>query len=97
MIDLAHETLLTLRQAAKRFPGRKGKGVHVSAVYRWANGGVRGVRLETLPVGGTLYTSVEALQRFGVALAYARKLPAAREPDRRAVERARKELAKHGF
>ncbi len=34
------------------------------ALYRWATEGLRGVHLETIQVGGTLCTSIEALQRF---------------------------------
>ena len=30
----------------------------------WARNGIRGVRIETIRVGGTLCTSLEALQRF---------------------------------
>ena len=98
MIDVASETLLTLREAAGRIPGRRGgQRIHVSAVYRWAQRGVRGVVLETIPVGGTLYTSVEAIQRFCAALAQARRLPVWQGSEPRAVERARQELAKHGF
>jgi len=96
MISVASETLLTLREAAGRVPGRRGR-IHVSAVYRWAQRGVRGMVLETIPVGETLCTSVEAMQRFCVALAQARRLPISYGPEPRAIERAREELAKHGF
>lgn len=69
MIDLRVEELLPLREVPRRLPIRpSGKKLHVSAVYRWASRGVRGVRLETTRVGGTTYTSAEALQRFSDAL-----------------------------
>lgn len=42
--------------------------MHLAAVYRWVRHGVRGVMLESLRVGGTTYTSLEALQRFAEAL-----------------------------
>ncbi len=65
MIDLATEQVVSLSEASKRLPRRrKGKRPHVATLYRWAVRGVRGVRLETLRVGGTLCTSLEALQRF---------------------------------
>jgi len=40
------------------------KRPHFSTLYRWALKGFRGVRLETIRIGGTLCTSKEALQRF---------------------------------
>ena len=97
MLDVAHEALLTLRQAAARIPGRAARrSIHVSAVYRWAQRGVRGVVLETAPIGGTLYTSVEALQRFSEACARARGCFIAAQP-RKAAEAAVKELERDGF
>jgi hypothetical protein len=68
MIDSTHETLLTLKQAARTVPGRSGRHPHVATIYRWATRGVRGVILETLQVGGTKCTSREALQRFFEAI-----------------------------
>ena len=97
MLDLSSETLLTIRQAAKRTLGRSGRrGVHVSAVYRWAQRGMKGVRLETQPVGGALFTSVEALQRFSDAQARARGCYAPRTPSA-ASKAAREELERNGF
>jgi hypothetical protein len=63
MISLS-EHLLTLAAAARELPGSSGRGVHPSTVWRWAQRGVRGVRLETILVGGVRYTSREALERF---------------------------------
>jgi hypothetical protein len=69
MIDIATESLLTLSQAARVRPlGRRGRPTHHSTVYRWISRGVRGCKLEAIRLGGTLYTSREALQRFGEAL-----------------------------
>jgi Protein of unknown function (DUF1580) len=65
MIDHGKETLLTLTDAAAGLPRRRGgKRVNVATVYRWAARGCRGVRLETIQIGGTKCTSLEALQRF---------------------------------
>ncbi len=65
MIDIATESLIPLREAPRRLPPRPtGKRVHISACYRWVSRGVRGIRLEAIRVGGTMYTSLEALQRF---------------------------------
>lgn len=41
---------------------------HPSTLHRWANAGVRGIRLQVTRLGGTRYTSAEAVQRFIAAL-----------------------------
>lgn len=64
MIDLYSETVISLRDAAKSLPGRNGRKVHISTLYRWTTRGLKGVRLETVHVGGIVCTSQEALQRF---------------------------------
>lgn len=65
MIDIAGEQLIPISEVPRRLPPRTtGKRVHISAVYRWLQRGVRGVVLESVRVGGSTYTSVEALQRF---------------------------------
>jgi hypothetical protein len=65
MIDIFGEELLTLSQAARSRPGsRNGRPTHPSTPYRWAVRGIRGHRLEVVRIGGTLYTSRQALQRF---------------------------------
>jgi len=63
-IDIATEELIPVRDVPSRLPAKNGKRVHFSAVYRWMKRGVGGVRLEYVSIGGTRYTSVEALQRF---------------------------------
>jgi hypothetical protein len=60
MIDIKSDELLTFSQAAKRLPGRP----HSSTIWRWHMRGVRGIRLETVLIGGRRYTSVDALQLF---------------------------------
>ena len=78
MIDLAKEKLIRLSDVPELLPPRaNGKRVHVSAVYRWVSRGVRGVRLESVTIGGTTYTSLEALQRHADRLSEGR----AGEPD----------------
>ena len=65
MINIDAEQLLPLSEVPRVLPPRpNGKPLHVSAVYRWAQRGRRGQRLETVKIGGTRYTSIEALQRF---------------------------------
>ena len=65
MIDLHSEQLIPLNQVPKYLPKRKtGKAIHISAIYRWIQKGLKGVKLESIRVGGTSYTSRQALQRF---------------------------------
>lgn len=61
MIDLEHETIITLPEAARSAPGGP---VHRSTIERWAFKGIRGVRLETALKGGRRVTSEEAVRRF---------------------------------
>jgi hypothetical protein len=64
------EELRSLTNATKLLPSRRGdRRTHVSCLFRWAKHGLRGVRLETIRVGGTLCTSREALERFFASLA----------------------------
>ncbi len=55
-----NESYLTLREAARYFPTRP----HLATVWRWAAKGVKGVRLETVVVGGQRFTTAEACDRF---------------------------------
>jgi hypothetical protein len=67
MIEIEGETLVALREVSKLLPLRpNGKRVHISAIYRWVQRGIKGVRLEAIRIGGTTYTSREALQRFAL-------------------------------
>lgn len=74
---LATEKTLTFSEAAAILPMFNGKRPHTSTVWRWARKGCRGVRLESLRLGGRFVTSVQALERFGQALAEADNLPQA--------------------
>jgi hypothetical protein len=105
---LLTETLVTFLEAARRLPpGRRGRPVSSSCVYRWTRDGIRGpdgqrVCLEAVRIGGRWLTSLEAMQRFAERLtpqldagpAPAPRSPAARQ---RASERAEKLLEKEGF
>jgi hypothetical protein len=65
MIDHANETVLSLTDAAATLPRRRGgRRVNTATLYRWASHGCRGVKLETIQIGGTKCTSQEALRRF---------------------------------
>ena len=65
MIDISKEQVLPLTGATKHVPSRRrGKPTHVATLYRWSDPGLHGIRLEVIQCGGTLCTSLEALQRF---------------------------------
>ncbi len=102
---LHEEELISLSQAAARFPGhRGGKRLHPATLTRWILAGVkaidgRRVKLEALRVGSRWLTSEAALHRFADALTSA---PAADTPSRSptarrtASERADTELRAMG-
>jgi hypothetical protein len=64
-IDPLNDDTLSLNQAARRLPClRAGRPVHTSTLWRWAQKGLRGVKLETAMVGGIRVTSEAALRAF---------------------------------
>ena len=84
------EDLLSLPAAAGEFPGRP----HCSTVWRYATRGIGGNTLETIRVGGKVFTSREACRRFiarcnGQSLApdRSRKATAKRRAEIKAAER----------
>lgn len=88
MIDTGVENLIPLRDVPRCLPPRpNGKRLHISAVYRWTLRGVKGVRLETVKIGGTTYTSREAIQRFSERLSGANAAPQLVNPVSRARQR----------
>ena len=93
MIDISQETLIPIRDVPRRLPPRpNGKRVHISAVYRWIGRGIRGRVLESIKIGGSTYTSIEALQRFADRLHSA---PVAGTPTisrQKAIEKAQREV-----
>ena len=68
------EPLITLAQAASRYPGHRGSArLHPSTLTRWILKGVRAidgrtVRLQALRCGCRWLTSEAALARFAMAL-----------------------------
>jgi hypothetical protein len=105
--DLTRETLLSLAQAARRFPPyRANRPVNPSTIWRWCRQGVKlpcgaVVRLECVRVSGRWLTSEEAISRF-----VAKQTPCLEQPiaiprnpahRRRASERAARELDRIGI
>ena len=64
---LRPEELIALNEAAAHFPRRAGRKVSYRTLWRWATGGVAGVRLETVIVGGGRYTTAAAIADFNAA------------------------------
>lgn len=97
MIVLATESLLSLSQAANSLPGKP----HKNTIVRWSLNGVKGVRLETIMLGGRRMTSREALQRFieRTTAAANGETPPTRTARQRqsAIRQAETELAKAGI
>ena len=74
MIDVKFETFVSFKVASERLPRRRAwKRPHPATLYRWAKDGLHGIKLETIQIGGTLCTSLEALQRFFEKLQKERK------------------------
>jgi hypothetical protein len=68
-------------------------------LWRWKTRGVRGRVLETIRVGGRIYTSIEALERFLVHAGGEQRSAAIRSPRRRErdIREAERELAAGGL
>lgn len=58
MIKFNQEETLSIEEAAERTKKTP------ATIRRWINAGYRGIKLEALPHGSELRTSIEALQRF---------------------------------
>jgi len=67
---LQDEQKIGLAEAARSLPPNPdGSEVSPSTPWRWGTRGIKDVRLEMTRLGGRWYTSKEALQRFGDAVA----------------------------
>lgn len=60
---------LTLTQAAKLLPTGSGRPPSLPTMHRWVFKGCDGILLGHLRFGRRLYTTIEALEQFGRALA----------------------------
>jgi hypothetical protein len=105
-IDITAESVITPAKATHLCPERRrGARPNVATIYRWMVQGVRGIKLESLVVGATRCTSVEALQRFFDALTAAADAehsaavtppPALTKTRQRQIEAAKRRLARAG-
>lgn len=97
LIDVDSEELLTMNNARSAFPA--GKQLSLATLHRWRLTGVRGIRLETVLIGGLRYTSREAISRF-IAAQNAADSPTpvvTNTQRRRQSEAARVELERMGI
>lgn len=63
-IDIRNEELCTLGQASSLLPSINGRRVSANAIWRWCRKGVSGIHLEHVRIGGRIFTSSDALNRF---------------------------------
>jgi hypothetical protein len=64
-IDITIEKIVSFKEARSHLPERRGgKRPDIATLYRWTVNGCNGIRLESIMVGATRMTSMEALQRF---------------------------------
>ena len=62
--DLKRQGGLTLSQAAALIGSFTGRKPSVSTCWRWMDKGVRGVKLDSVRIGNTLYTTDHAIRTF---------------------------------
>lgn len=94
MIDVETDELLPLARAGRVL--NPAAPPHNSTLWRWALGGVRGVKLETVRIGGRTFTSREALLRFMAALNAPPGAPAPPAPPTARARRAAEKLRAMG-
>lgn len=59
-----YDRLMSLPEAATYLRGLTGKKPHISTIWRWCLKGCKGVRLESICVGGRRMVSAAAIDRF---------------------------------
>ena len=62
--DLKQQRVLTLSQAAALIGNYLGRKPSISTCWRWTLKGVRGSKLESIRVGGKVYTTEPAIRTF---------------------------------
>ena len=63
-VDLTAETVISLKEVCRLVPGRTGRGIALTTVFRWAFRGCRGKKLGTFLIGGTRFTTIRNLNLF---------------------------------
>ncbi len=67
------QELIAIADVPDHLPRRKGRKIHRSAVYRWATGGLDGIKLRTVLVGSQLFTHPDWLAGFCAAVTESRR------------------------
>lgn len=65
-IDITHDQLLDFGSAAKLLPSESRPSY--TTWWRWCRRGIRGVKLETVLLGGRRFTTADAMKTFVTAL-----------------------------
>lgn len=74
IIDIKVEKIQSLAEASRWIPSsRRGKKVHVRTIVRWHRVGISGVKLAAFWAGGTLMTSLEAIESFFAEVSLAKE------------------------
>lgn len=98
LIDPETEDLIPVRAVCTMFPGRSGKGLSLSTVWRWILHGRRSHKLASIIVGGQRFTSRQAVARFLSAI---NEQPVQKQRSSEAQEaaaaRVQQELKANGF
>ena len=97
-VDIHNQTLIPVSEIPAHVPGRP----HLATCWRWIQRGCRGVKLESVLIGGKRFSSLEALQTFVEATTAAAdgtstviaSTPSARK---KAQDRANRELDDEGI
>lgn len=98
MIDHSTEDILPLSKAAReKVLKHHGRPPHISTLYRWATRGIRGVRLETLLIGGARCTTRQAIYRFIERTNEVEGKPVAAASRRHSLDAAEDELNRAGM
>jgi hypothetical protein len=103
VIDTTTETVLPFSRAARHVPSiRAGRPVSPATLWRWSSAGCVGrdgqrVKLETIRIGCSTCTSIEALDRFFRRLSGEEVTQPAIRPTSKAHQKAVTELEKAGI
>jgi len=62
--QLEYERPISLKDACKYLGEVTGKRPALTTVWRWCSKGCRGVRLESVCIGGRRYVTIPAIERF---------------------------------
>ena len=67
-INPSRDRLIALAKLVQWYEQRTGRRLHRSVTYRWRQRGVAGIKLPTIRLGGTRYTSEEAIAWWTAAI-----------------------------